>query len=124
MLKAKKITDTSVKEVFGNNVIELKRFHFLNENEVTFNETEDEKAFFKSLYYITDHTKISKLMVGVTVALGCEEYECVGHCKNLFEDFLTDLEFVDVDKMNKTQLEHYENAREYLEILWGWDIAF
>ena len=124
MLKAKKITDTSCKEVFGTEVIELKRFHFLNENEVTFNESEDEKLFFESLYYITDHTKISKLMVGVTVALGCGEYECVGHCKDLFEDFLTDLEFIDVDKMNKTQLEHYENAREYLEILWGWDIAF
>lgn len=123
MEKAKKITDTTVKEVFGNSIIELKRFHFLNDNEVAFNEIEEEKAFFKSLYFITDHTKISNLMLGVISALGKGEYQCVAHC-DMFEDVLSELEFIDVDKMNLRQLQHYENAKEYLEVLWGWDIAF
>ena len=122
-MKAKYNSWITVQDEFSKEIIELKKFHFLDKTEIAFNEEEDEKLFFESLYHITDHTKISNLMLGVVSALGKGEYQCVAHC-DMFEDVISELEFIDVDKMNLRQLQHYENAREYLEILWGWDIAF
>ena len=121
-MKAKYNSYITVQDEFSK-IIELKKFHFLDKTEVAFNEEEDEKLFFESLYHITDHTKISNLMLGVVSALGKGEYQCVAYC-DMFEDVISELEFIDVDKMNLRQLQHYENAKEYLEVLWGWDIAF